>query len=72
MTSAIATPDKLAYSMGSAAVAADVSTKTLQRAIRAGELRAKTVRGRGQGQSVRILRADLEAWLEGLPDAPSN
>lgn len=72
MTAAVATTEKLAYSMASAAAAADVSTKTLQRAIRSGDLRAKTVRGRGQGQNVRILRADLEAWLEGLPDAPSN
>lgn len=64
--------DKLAYSMAGAAVIADVSVKTIQRAIRSGELRAKTIRGRGKGQMVRILRVDLEAWLQGLPDAPSN
>lgn len=75
MTAAVTAPDKLAYSMANAAVVADVSVKTIQRAIRAGGLRAKTVPGRGRGgsgQIVRILHDDLKAWLDGLPDAPSN
>lgn len=66
--------DKLAYSMDSAALVLDVSVKTVQRAIRAGQLRAKTIPGRGSGdrQMVRIRRVDLEAYLAALPDAPSD
>jgi excisionase family DNA binding protein len=50
--------------MASAAVATDLSEKTVQRAIRSGALRAKKV-----GRGVRILRPDLEEWLATLPDA---
>lgn len=57
-------PRKLAYSMASAAVATDLSEKTVQRAIRSGALRAKKI-----GRGVRILHPDLVEWLKELPDA---
>lgn len=63
----VTAPDKVAYSMANAAVAVDVSEKTLQRAIRSGQLRAKKV-----GRVISIARKDLEAWHDGLPDADSN
>jgi excisionase family DNA binding protein len=66
-TTTKARPDRVAYSIATAAVAADVSPKTIQRAIRSGGLRAKQV-----GRLVRIMRADLEAWLEGHPDAETT
>jgi len=62
-----AKPNRVAYSIATAAVAADVSPKTIQRAIRSGALRAKQV-----GRLVRIMHADLEAWLEGHPDAETT
>ena len=39
-----------------------VSTKTLRRAIRAGDLPARKV-----GRSLMVRRADLDAWLERRP-----
>ena len=59
-------PDKIAYSLATAAVAVDFSEKTLTRAIRSGQLKAKKV-----GRAVRIKRADLEAWIDSCPDAES-
>ena len=50
--------------MASAAVATDLSEKTVQRAIRSGALRAKKI-----GRGVRILHIDLVEWLKELPDA---
>ena len=50
--------------MASAAVATDLSEKTVQRAIRSGALRAKKI-----GRGVRILHPDLVEWLKELPDA---
>lgn len=62
----------LAYSKSDAAEAAGVSVQTLDRAIRAGVLRAKktsiTKDGEPSGKIV-ILASDLNAWLEALVDA---
>lgn len=64
MSAPLQGPRKLAYSMASAAVATDLSEKTVQRAISSGALRAKKI-----GRGVRILHPDLVEWLKGLPDA---
>jgi hypothetical protein len=66
------TTTPLAYSKAGAAEAAGVSTKTLERAIKSGELRAKysgvTDDGEAAGRII-ILASALEAWLESRPDA---
>jgi hypothetical protein len=62
----------LAYSKAGAAAAAGVSTKTLERAIGAGRLRAKKSSESADGEPtgrVVILAADLQSWLESLADA---
>ena len=57
---------KLAYSLKEAALqAGDSSTKTLRRQIDTGHLIAKRI-----GTKIVILRSDLEAWLESLPENP--
>lgn len=65
-----ATP--LAYSKAGAAAAAGVSTKTLERAIKSGELRAKysstTEDGEAAGRII-ILADALRNWLESRVDA---
>lgn len=56
-------PDKIAFSIRSAALAVDVSTKSIQRAIARGDLQAKDHGGRRL-----IKREALVAWVDGLPD----
>lgn len=62
----------LAYSKAGAAAAAGLSTKTLDRAIKSGKLRAKwtseTADGEPAGRVV-ILAIELTKWLESLADA---
>jgi excisionase family DNA binding protein len=58
------TGPKLAYTLRTAAEAVGCSWKHLERAINAGELRAKR-----DGRIYRITAKDLQAWLDGLPDA---
>lgn len=68
----MSTPTPLAYSKAGAAGAAGVSTKTLERAIAAGRLRAKRSGEAKDGEPagrVIILAADLQAWLDSLVDA---
>ena len=62
----------LAYSKSGAAKAADVSPQTLDRAIKAGRLKAKRTSETKDGEpagKILILASDLAAWLEGLADA---
>jgi hypothetical protein len=62
----------LSYSIATAVAATGLSKSHLERAIRAGQLRAKksslTEDGEPTGKYV-ILAADLEAYLTGLVDA---
>lgn len=65
-------PSKLAeyLTIGEAAEAVAMSTFTLRRAIRAGELKASIPRGRdpqqaGPGQGYRIHRDELARWFAG-------
>jgi hypothetical protein len=64
--------ERLAYSVDEAAAVVGLSPRTLDRAITAGDLRckrtAKTKDDEPAGKKV-ILRRELEAWLEKLPDA---
>lgn len=62
----------LAYSKAGAAEAAGVSTKTLDRAIKAGKLRAKKSGESEDGEPAGriVIMADaLQDWLESLADA---
>jgi excisionase family DNA binding protein len=63
--------DALAYSVIDAADVVGVSTDTIRRAIKAGDLPAKrtsrTPAGRPSGY-ILIRRVDLEEWLARLPD----
>lgn len=62
----------LAYSKAGAAAAAGVSTKTLERAIKSGRLRAKRSGESEDGEAAGriIIMADaLQAWLDSLVDA---
>ena len=59
--------DALLLTKRDAAAALRVSTRTVERLIAAGTLRAVTV-----GSSPRIRRADLEAYVESLTPAPSS
>lgn len=65
-------PATMAYSLSTAATATGLSTKTLQRAVKSGRLRAKrtsvTEDGLPAGNYV-ILADDLRAWLDALEDA---
>lgn len=54
----------LMHTLDAAAVLADVSRRTLERAIAKRELRAKKV-----GRGVRVRHGDLQAWIDALPDA---
>lgn len=58
---------RLALTIPEAAAACGLSDATIRRAIRAGDLRAKTSAGRGRKQVV-LVKA-LEEWLEGMADA---
>ena len=61
---------KLAYNKAEAAAACGVSEKTLERAVksRPPQLLAKRTGPNGRGPFI-FQRAELEAWLESLPDA---
>jgi hypothetical protein len=65
---------KLAYTLGEAAAAASVSEATLRRAIHTWDpssfpppLRAKRA-GHGPNARYLVMREDLVAWLDSLPD----
>lgn len=62
----------LAYTFRTAEEATGLSRKTLERAVKAGRLKAKrtgvTEDGQPSGSYV-ILADGLQAWLDGLPDA---
>lgn len=69
---------KVALNVTEAAAAVGVSTKTIDRAIAAGTLRAKRSGAKlddsgkptGDGTGLRLIAPDdLRAWFEGLPDA---
>jgi len=60
----MSTHEKKSYSPQSAADAVDVSKSTIERAIKAGDLRAKK-----NGRRYLITSAALDAWLDGLEDA---
>lgn len=66
------TATALAYTLATAAEATGLSRKTLDRAIKAGTLRAKrtglTADGEPAGSFV-ILADALQAWLDSLADA---
>lgn len=55
--------DRLAYGIRSAAQAASVTEQDLAQAIQDGNLRARKL-----NVEPLILRADLDRWLESLPD----
>lgn len=62
----------LSYSKRGAAEASGVSVQTIDRAIKAGKLRAKRTSETEDGEpagNVLILASDLAAWLESLVDA---
>ena len=66
------TTTPLAYSKAGAAAASGLSTKTLERAIGSGRLRAKRSSESKDGEPagrVVILATDLQAWLDSLEDA---
>jgi excisionase family DNA binding protein len=56
------TESRLAYSVSAAATVAALGRSTVYAAIRRGELTA-----RKSGRRTVILAADLEAWLQALP-----
>lgn len=59
----------IAYTVQTAAEAVyGVSEDLLRKAVNSGKLKAKRTGPKGTGRIV-IMRADLEAWLEGLDDA---
>ena len=62
----------LAYSLKDAAALCGVSTELLRQAIKSGDLPAKRTFKSPPGEPPKgrtlILRRDLEAFLEGLPD----
>jgi excisionase family DNA binding protein len=61
----------LAYTLDEAARLCGVSRDTMYRAVKSGMLRAKRTSRDELGDPVGkilILRKDLEAWLEDLPD----
>ena len=64
--------DQLSYTLAQASLTTGLSQTFLSQAIHAGQLHAKRSSrddfGDPQGKYV-ILRADLEAYLESLPDA---
>ena len=55
--------EPLSYTVADAASVTGLSQTFIRRAIWAGELKAKHANTR-----VIVRRADLEAWLDGLPD----
>lgn len=55
--------DKIAYTYDEAAEATGFSTRTIQRAVAEGELVAHF----RKGETPRIKKADLEAWVESWP-----
>lgn len=57
---------KLAYSVDEAAAASSLSRREIDRAIKVGDLAVKAA-GASGGKRL-ILAADLQAFLEGLPD----
>lgn len=59
--------ETLSLSPAAAARLAGVSTATVYEAVHRGELRAKRV-----GRLIKILRPDVAAWLESLPDVGSD
>ena len=64
-------PQALAYSLDEAAMLSGMSRTLLYRAIKSGDLPAKRTSRDRLGNAVGkiiILRKDLEAWLEALPD----
>lgn len=69
--------DKLAYTLPEAVEVTPYSEATLRRAIRATSAVDKNgqpifpppLRAKKGGKGFTILRRDLEAWLESLPDA---
>ena len=65
---------RLAYSLADAAEATGLSTSHLDRAIKAGKLRTKVTKLDADEKVARgakrvILASELEAYLDGLPDA---
>ena len=71
----MSTQPKIAYTLAEAADAASVSIDTLRRAIRATDpsvypppLRAKRT-GTEKRPAYRIQAAELQAWIDSLPDA---
>ena len=64
--------EPLSYTLKGAAAASGLSTTHLQQAVHSGQLRAKRSNRDSDGEGVGrylILRRELEAYLEGLPDA---
>lgn len=65
-------PSALAYTLDQAAALCGLSKDSLYRAVKSGELRAKrTTRsehGAPPAGRILVLRKDLEAFLEALPD----
>lgn len=62
----------VSYSLAGAAAATGLSKSTLQRAIRAGRLRAKKSDADEDGNPVGVLvipHADLQRFVDGLVDA---
>lgn len=59
---------KLAYTMAEAAEACGVSETTIRRAAKSHALLGKRTGENGGGPYL-FIRAELEAWLEGLADS---
>lgn len=59
--------DKLSYSVANLAIATDLSVDTIQKAIKAGDLRAKFY-----GTKPVVRRIHAEAWLDSLPEESSR
>lgn len=61
----------LAYDVNTAAEVCGVSRDTIVRAINTGALKSKalSITSKGKASKRVILRADLEAWLNGLDAA---
>jgi len=57
---------KLAYTVAEAAVVASVEMATIVRAIQDGALRARRVE-----DDMRVLDADIAAWLDACPEWPT-
>lgn len=64
--------DQLSYSLAGAAGVTGLGSKTIERAIKSGALRAKKTSENENGDPTGrwvILRSALEQWLADLPDA---